>query len=182
MTAGSSPRRDQERIRFLADPAVLAELGLTLAELADPELRSLVVHHEHPQFQEALDAGHPEVEVGSERINPHLHLAMHEIVATQLWDDDPPEVWDTAARLIGAGYERHEILHMLASPMAEQVWGALREERPYDRDAHRAALQALPGSWEKERKVRTMQRRHDDARKVARRTARASRRRNRRPS
>ena len=31
-------------------------------------------------------------------MNPRLHLKMHEIVATQLWDDSPPEVWDTAAR------------------------------------------------------------------------------------
>ena len=81
-------------------------------------------------------------------MNPRLHLTMHEIVATQLWDDSPPEVWDTAVRLLDVGYERHEILHMLARPVSEQMWGALHDERPYDHERHVAALTALPGSWE----------------------------------
>ena len=115
-------------------------------------------------------------------MNPGLHLAMHEIVATQLWDDSPPEVWDTAARLLDAGYERHEILHMLGRLVSDQVWEALHDERPYDRERHVAALQALPGSWERERTTKTAIRRHDDARKRARRAARAARQRNRRPS
>ena len=104
------------------------------------------------------------------------------VVATQLWDDSPPEVWGTAVRLRDAGYDRHEILHMLARPVSEQIWGALHEERPYDHDRHVAALQALPGTWERERTARTAARRHDDARKQARRAGRAARRRNRRPS
>jgi hypothetical protein len=106
---------------------------------------------------------------------------MHEIVATQLWDGDPPEVWATAARLLESGYERHEILHMLAAPVAQQVWGTLHEERPYDRALHVAALHALPGSWEQERATRTGARLHVDERKRARRAARAARRGNRRP-
>ena len=35
-------------------------------------------------------------------------------------------------RLRDAGYERHEILHMLARPVSEQIWGAPHDERPYD--------------------------------------------------
>ena len=115
-------------------------------------------------------------------MNPRLHLAMHEVVATQLWDDSPPEVWDTAVRLSDAGYERHEILHMLGRLVSDLVWEALHDERPYDRERHVAALQALPGSWERERTTKTAIRRHDDARKKARWAARAARQRNRRPS
>jgi hypothetical protein len=103
---------------------------------------------------------------------------MHEIVATQLWDDDPPEVWATAARLLDSGYDRHEILHMLAAPVAQQVWGTLHEERLYDRAVHVAALQGLRGSWEQQRAARAAARLHVDERKVARRAARAARRRN----
>jgi Domain of unknown function (DUF1841) len=182
MSSQSPTRPAEQRLRFLAEPAVLGELDLTLADLADPDLRSLVIRHEHPQFEDALQADRDEIDLGGEPFNPRLHLAMHEIVATQLWDDDPPEVWDAAARLLDAGYDRHEILHMLAAPVAEQVWGALHEDLPYDREQHRAALEALPGSWEKQRKTRTAERRHADARKQARREASASRRRNRRPS
>jgi hypothetical protein len=115
-------------------------------------------------------------------MNPRLHLAMHEIVATQLWDNSPAEVWETAVRLLDAGYERHEILHMLSRPVSDQVWAALHDERPYDPERHVAALRELPGSWERERATRTSAQRHSDARRQARRTAHAARRRKRRPS
>jgi hypothetical protein len=62
-------------------------------------------------------------------MNPRLHVAMHEIVANQLWNGDPPEVWETAERLQGLGYERHEILHMLAGVAGENIWQMLAEKR-----------------------------------------------------
>lgn len=178
------PRADREdqRRRFVADADVLAELGVEVEHLSDPDVRSLVIRHEHPEFEEALKEGRREIEGPGGPMNPRLHLKMHEIVATQLWEDSPPEVWDTAVRLLEEGYERHEILHMLGRLVSDQVWEALHEERPYDRERHVAALQALPGSWERERTARTAAGRHDDARKQARRAARAARRRNRRPS
>jgi hypothetical protein len=97
-------------------------------------------------------------------------------------------VWEAAKRLLDSGYERHEILHMLGGPVAEQVWEAWHDERAYDRDAHVAALQALPESWERTRGALRLEREHDVAqrldaaanRKRARRHAKSSRRRNRR--
>jgi hypothetical protein len=171
-----------DRRRFVADAEVLAELGVSVEELGDPEIRSLVIRHEHPEFDEALENELDEMDVGSAPINPRLHRAMHEIVATQLWDDSPPEVWETAVRLLDAGYERHEILHMLGRPVSDQIWAALHGKRPYDRGRHVAALRALPGSWERERTALTATKRHEDARKQARRKVQAARRRNRRPS
>jgi Domain of unknown function (DUF1841) len=169
-----------DRRRFVADADVLAELGVGVGELDDPEMRALAIRHEHPEFDEALREGRGEIDLGGGPINPRLHLAMHEIVATQLWDDSPPEVWETAVRLFDAGYERDEILHMLGRPASDQIWAALHDERPYDRDRHLAALRALPGSWERERT--TVTKRHHDARKQGRQQARAARKRNRRPS
>jgi hypothetical protein len=170
-----------ERRRFVADQDVLAELDMRLDDLADPDARSFVIRHEHPEFEEAFQDDLDEIDLGNGPINPRLHLAMHEIVATQLWDGDPPEVWETAVRLVEAGYERHEIMHMLSRPVSEQVWAALHDQRPYDRERHVAALRALPGSWEREREAITAEKRHDDARKNARRQERAARKRNRRP-
>ena len=161
---------------------MLGALGLTSEQLSDPDVRSLVIGHEHPEFEQALNQRRREIEGVDGPMNPRLHLAMHEIVATQLWDDSPPEVWDTAARLLDAGYERHEILHMLGRLVSDQVWEALDDEQPYDRERHLAALQALPGSWERERTTKTALRRHDDARMKARRATRSARQRNRRPS
>ena len=184
MSQRSHARGEDDRRRFVADPDVRAALDLTFEQLSDPDVRSVVIRHEHPEFEEALKEGRREIEGSDGAMNPRLHLTMHEIVATQLWDESPSEVWDTAARPRDAGYERHEILHMLARPVSEQVWGALHDERPYDHERHVAALQALPGSWERERErtASCSARRHDDARKQAHRAARAARRRNRRPS
>jgi hypothetical protein len=170
-----------DRQRFIADPDALSTVGVTVEGLADPDVRALVIRAEHPEFEDASRQGLDEIDVGDGPFNPRLHLAMHEIVATQLWDDSPPEVWETAERLLDAGYERHEILHMLSRPVSDFVWAALQESRPYDRERHVAALRALPGSWERERAARTSARRHDDARKKARRSAQTARRRNRRP-
>jgi hypothetical protein len=181
MSPGSHVRGEEARRRFVADPSALGALDLTLDELSDPDVRSVVIGHEHPEFAEALKQDRGEIEGADGPMNPHLHLTLHGIVATQLWDDSPPEVWDTAVRLLDAGYERHEILHMLARPVVGHIWGALHDERPYDLESHVAALRALPGSWERERTARTAATRHDDARKQARRSARAARQRNRRP-
>ena len=159
----SDARDEGDRRRLVADRDALAALDLKLEQLSDPDVRSVVIRHEHPEFEEALREGRREIERSDGPMNPRLHLTMHEIVATQLWDDSPPEVWDTAARLRGAGYERHEILHMLARPVSDQVWGALQDERPYDHGRHVAALQALPGAWERDRTARTAARRGSDA-------------------
>jgi hypothetical protein len=103
-------------------------------------------------------------------------------LATQLWDGDPPQVWETAVRLRDAGYERHEVLHMLGRSVSDQIWAALHDNQPYDRARQVAALRALPGSWDRERSALSAAQKHDDARKQARRSARAARRRNRRPN
>lgn len=184
----SGPLKDQQaRREFVADPEVLARLGIGLDELADQELRAVVIGAEHPELEDALKMGVREIEGPAGSMNPRLHLVMHDIVATQLWDDSPPEVWQTASRLRDAGYERHEILHMLSRPVAAQVWEAWNGEGAYDRDAHVAALRALPGSWEQERDALESERRPGEARrrdaaarKHARRQTKSARRRNRR--
>jgi hypothetical protein len=170
-----------ERRRFVADPGVLADLGLSVDDLADPDVRAVMIRHEHPEFEDALNDDLEEIDLGYGPINPRLHLAMHEIVATQLWESDPPEVWETAVRLRDAGYERSEIFHMLGRPVTDQIWAASHDHQPYDRARHVAGLRTLPASWERERTALSASKRHDDARKQARRDARAARRRNRRP-
>jgi hypothetical protein len=158
-----------ERRGFVADPDVLSALDMSVADLADPDARSFVIRHEHPELEDALTGGLEEIDLGYGPINPRLHLAMHEIVATQLWDGNPHEVWETALRLRAAGYERHEVLHMLGRPMSDQIWAAFHDEQPYDRERHVAALRALPGSWERERSSISAMKSHSEARKRARR-------------
>jgi len=109
---------------------------------------------------------------------------IHEIVAAQLADEQPPEVWATAERLHRLGYDKHEILHMLGAAMSTQLWAALHDQREYDPDEHRAALDALPDSWERGRPAGPAppvpRAAHTAEAKTRRKAARVARRRNRR--
>lgn len=144
---------DEERRRFAVPPTTgeYLEIDLALLDPADPDERRILIEAEHPELHAALESDRHEIHRGGETINPTLHIEMHEVVANQLWDDNPPEVWRTAKRLLAAGYERHEVLHMLASVVANDVFDILKTETPHDPEKTRAALDVLPGSWEQRR-------------------------------
>jgi hypothetical protein len=145
----SGSETDRGRRLAFAIPALPdAEVAdMELLDPADPDERALLIRAAHPELDTELET----VIVDGREMNPRLHLTVHEIVATQLADDDPPEVWATAQRLRRLGYGRHDILHMLGAAMTPQLWAALHDQREYDLDEHRAALAALPDSWERER-------------------------------
>src|SRR3954451_20299863 len=107
-----------------------------LLDAADPDERALLIAAAHPELDTDLEP----LLVDGPEMNPRLHLTIHEIVATQLADDDPPEVWATGQRLRRLGYGRHEILHMLGAAMTPQIWATLHDQRAYDLEEHRAAL------------------------------------------
>jgi hypothetical protein len=140
-----------ERLALIADPDTLARLSIDVEQLADSDTRADVIRADHPDLDRALHRGENEVLVNGEPMNPRLHFAMHEIVANQLADHDPPEVYRTACRLLDAGYDRHEVLHMLAGTMSDQIQAAVTDRKSYDPDRHIAALDALPESWEEQR-------------------------------
>jgi hypothetical protein len=126
-------------------------IDLALLDPANEDERRLLIEAEHPELRRALKEGRREIRVGGAIMNPVLHIAMHEIVANQLWADDPPEVWATAQRLLADGYDRHEVLHMLASVVAGEVFEVMRHEQRHDIQRVRQALAALPGEWEHRR-------------------------------
>jgi hypothetical protein len=146
----------------------------------DADDRALLIAAAHPE----LDTEAETVLVDGHEINPRLHLTIHEIVATQIVEDDPPEVWATAQRLRKLGYGCHEILHMLGAAMTPQLRGALHDQREYDLDEHSAALAALPESWEQARPggpaPPAARAAHAVEAKKRRKAERAARRRNRR--
>ena len=105
--------------------------GIDAADLdpADPDERRLLIEAEHPEMLAAIKAGRTiKVGPGGTPVNPKLHVAMHEIVANQLWDGEPPETWGAAQRLLAQGCSRHEVLHMLAEVASGLVWKALHEQ------------------------------------------------------
>jgi Domain of unknown function (DUF1841) len=144
-----SPRSSDDERRAFAVPPASGEvdgIDLALLDRDDPDDRRLLIEAEHPEFREAL-ARDEEIVVAGEPMNPRLHITMHEIVANQLWDDDPPETWHTAQRLLAAGHERHEVLHMLASVVSTEIWGTLALGARADRERYAAALDELPDSY-----------------------------------
>lgn len=127
-------------------------IELSYLDPGDPDDRRLLIEAEHAELRQALKSGVSEIAgPNGSPMNPALHISLHELVANQLWDSDPPEVWATAQRLQGLGYERHEILHMLAGVAGEHLWTVLTERRAFERDRYVADLAALPGTWEAQR-------------------------------
>lgn len=158
-----------ERLALIASDRALASVDARAEDLADPDVRAVVIRADHPELDRALRDGRDEIKVNGEPVSVRLHLQMHQVLATQLADDDPPEVFVTAQRLLAAGYERHEVLHMLTAPIAEQIFATLSDGEPYDRARHLAELQALPGSWERQRGQRSLKRTDPKGRHAARR-------------
>lgn len=108
---------------------------------ADPAQRALLIEGEHTEFHEALTDPSWEGEVDG--VNPRLHLALHEIIVNQLWDDNPPQTWQAARRLRGRGKERHDILHELMGVAIEHMHPVLARHTPFDLDAYQRALNGL---------------------------------------
>jgi hypothetical protein len=118
------------RREFACPPIEGKVRGIDAAALdpADPDERRMLIEAEHPEMIAAITAGRMiKVARGAPAVNPRLHVAMHEIVANQLWDGEPPETWDAAQRLLAQGHARHEVLHMLAEVASRLVWQALKE-------------------------------------------------------
>jgi Plasmid pRiA4b ORF-3-like protein/Domain of unknown function (DUF1841) len=107
----------------------------------DPDERRLLLEGEHPEYHAALTD--PAFDGEIDGVNPRLHIAIHEVVANQLWEDDPPEAWSAAKRLRDAGLDRHDILHQLGSVATGRLHGALTGGQSIDAAAYRQALDAL---------------------------------------
>jgi len=146
------PREEESRRGFtLGKPTGIVDgVDVTLLDPEDQDDRRLLILADHPDLHQAIAAGKREVKRGGEVVNPELHLQMHLVVANQLWDDTPPETWDTAKRLTADGYERHEVLHMLASVISADIFDALRGRAP-DAGWTLERLAALPAGWEERR-------------------------------
>jgi hypothetical protein len=134
-------------------------IDLSLLDPTDEDDRHLLVLADHPEFQDAIRAEQDEVWIGHNAVNPRMHLTLHEIVANQVINDDPTLVWQTMRRLAGIGYERGEVLHMVASANSAQIWRAMTSEQPLDPADFVDALNALPGSWEAQRGEHSPERR-----------------------
>ena len=107
----------------------------------DPDERRLLIEGEHPEYHAVLED--PGFDGEIDGVNPRLHIVIHEVVANQLWEDDPAEAWRAARRLHDAGVDRHDMLHQLGGVVAAHLHGALTDRQAVDHAAYRQALDAL---------------------------------------
>lgn len=70
--------------------------------------------------------------------------ALIQAIENQLEAGEPPAALATLNKLTLVGYERDEILQMMALVLAHEVKAMLREDRAFDGEAYEQALRALP--------------------------------------
>jgi uncharacterized protein DUF1841 len=122
------------------------EIDLEFLDPDDENDLILLIEARHPELGDALQRG-ADMIVDGEPFNPRLHVTMHQIVANQLLADDPPEVWQTVQRLARLGYDWHNIMHMIAALVAEDIHRTMAEKKRFDADDYVRRLNALPGDW-----------------------------------
>jgi Domain of unknown function (DUF1841) len=137
-----------DRRSWAVPPAHGMYQGLDL-ELPDPgneDECTFLIEARQPEFAGAF-RGDEQVTVGGEPVNPRLHVAMHQVVASQLLAGDPPGTGQAVQRLGGLGYDWHNIMHMIAALVTEDVYRALSERRQPDPGDYARRLNELPGDW-----------------------------------
>lgn len=70
--------------------------------------------------------------------------ALIQAIENQLEAAQPPAALATLNKLSLVGYERDEILRLMAMVLAHEVRAMLDEDRPFDGVAYEQALRALP--------------------------------------
>jgi hypothetical protein len=121
-------------------------LDLELLDPADEDQLMLLLEARHAEMGDAIRSDEEAV-VDGEAFNPRLHLAMHKIVANQLLADDPAETWQTVQRLAELGYDWHNIMHIIARLLSDDLYSALSESREFDPADYARRLADLPGDW-----------------------------------
>lgn len=67
-----------------------------------------------------------------------------EAIENQIEADNPPAAKATFNKLTLAGYEREEILNLMAHVLAVEIDAILEEDRAFNTEWYEAALRALP--------------------------------------
>lgn len=65
-------------------------------------------------------------------------------IENQIESDNPPAAKATFNKLTLVGYEREEILQLMAHVLAIEIDALLEEDRPFNTESYETALRALP--------------------------------------
>ncbi|MFL1499824.1 hypothetical protein ACI77J_01310 [Pseudomonas sp. O64] len=67
-----------------------------------------------------------------------------QVIENQIESDNPPAAKATLNKLTLVGYEREEILHLMAHVLAVEIDKMLDEDRAFNTEWYETALRALP--------------------------------------
>ena len=108
-----------------------------------------------PAPPEGLDPDDPDdlpglLQAAAEQELSPGQLAVREVLANQIRDDDPPEAWATAERLLGLGLGRSDVVGQLSMALATFLTKVVAEKEPPDMSSYLATLDQLPvpTAWE----------------------------------
>ncbi len=100
-------------------------------EFDDSEQRLLVEDYHHRARTHAA----PE--------NPTDHAIIHVIVENQIADHEPPGAAAAVDRLTAEGLTRHEAIHAVGGVVSGVLFGAMKEQTPFDLERYAQSLAAL---------------------------------------
>lgn len=121
-------------------------LDLELLNPADEDDLTFLIEAQHPELEGALRHDE-EMTAGGEPFSPRLHVTLHQVVASQLLAGDPPQTWQAVQRLAGLGYDWHNVMHMIAAVVSDDLYQMMTERRPFDLASYARRLSRLPGDW-----------------------------------
>ena len=76
--------------------------------------------------------------------NPHLKVAIMEIVENQLRDRDPPETKETLDRLLAEGHDEDEARRLIACVVVSEIFDIMKKCETFDATRYAQALASLP--------------------------------------
>ena len=79
-----------------------------------------------------------------EKSNPHLKLAVMEIVENQLETNEPPETRLTLERLIEQGISEEDTKLLIAQAVTVEIYNILKNKEEFDRERFVKNLKRLP--------------------------------------
>ena len=135
-------------LRYLtrAHLGLIWEKMLAGAELEGEEAVLADILKQHPQYSDiweraaALNASEEVIRDGA---NPFAHIAIHQMIANQIANHEPPQTAETLEALMQAGYTRHEAIHAIGGILAEEIYEILRDKCPFDEAGHVQSLREL---------------------------------------
>jgi hypothetical protein len=102
---------------------------------------------DHPEYIALLESGEDALQEDfspeSGRVNPFMHMALHQALREQVATDRPPGIARELRRLTKKLKDRHEAEHAMAGVLAEMMWETLRYHREPDMSTYLERLRRL---------------------------------------